>query len=206
MDNKKFFETALGTPYVAADVVFQRRVWELLRVIMWRTAKRDAALGLAPTIVTVRVLDFAMAERQQYNMLYAHLKDWSQRNPVLHRALKSANIEMQHLRMLCDHFDLGGGAVGGGGHGDGGAEQNEKKERFETVKKVMTLEQLALAMRDTERAAYVQATRHMIGLRHVLAGMLALQGEPDTAAKIYALVLQHQAAEEDKQCDIGEVS
>jgi ABC-type transport system involved in cytochrome bd biosynthesis fused ATPase/permease subunit len=109
---------------------------------------------------------------------------------------------MNNLRMICDHFQLGGGAISvkKKHHHQQQQQQQQQQQRYETVKKVLTLDELTQVLRENEQHAYCGATKKWLSAKCKLAGVLMLECEYEQAAYMYASVLQHAHEDKDGKC------
>ena len=156
---------------------------ELMKIIMWRTSKRDAKIGVADPEIHFRVLDFGMAERQNYNKAYSDMADLLAQG----RDAKHLNRELQKLRHLCDHFQIGRKTGPGK---KGGAKDDD--ETFATVKKTLNLEDLKQMLQEEEKQEYLEATRSYIFQKLAVAGCLMLKKDFKQAMVVYKEVIDHK--------------
>lgn len=182
-DDKRIFSACLGEPHTSSHEESSRRLVRLLEMIMWRTAKKDARLGLAEPIQHLRVLDFTVSERFHYNRLYERAAEALQGDFRRHKSLVDLNLEFIRLRHACDHFQLGEQHLV--------FSDNGSRSSYMTVKKHLTLEDLQRSLIETERREYIDATRSWISNLHGLAGCMMLEQNFAAACMVYRNVLKH---------------
>ncbi len=188
--DKRFFEAVVGIPSTSGDEASQTRLVQLLNLVMWRTAKKDAKIGIADSIVVVRSLDFTTTERFHYERMSRLCLEALEKGGKRQGKQSNAAIELMRLRHACDHFQLGDQHL-----------NLAAGKKFQIVKKTLTLEDLQASLMETERLEYISSCRDWIASQCGLAGVLILEKSFEEARRVYNGIIENALEEKDGKVD-----
>ena len=206
VSDKRLFHAAFGEPFTSQDPLARERLVNLLKIVMWRTAKRDAKLGLADPLQIIRAIDFdSPVERFHYDSMHAAMQANSGGlNAMNATVVKGTNNELIRLRHACDHFQLGNQGLALGASKkrmqrgkDEDLEDEDgfivpddgKQRRVVTKEEVYTLNDLKQSLMERERNQYIDHVKSWVSVKLHLAGLLMLKGAFEEAAQLYSSVL-----------------